>query len=191
MNKERKYILIGGAILLLIGAIYRFFPEIEAFQPSGEEIVLKQKKLIKYRQTVQERSQTDAKLIALNRSLERSEAGLLNGETPALAAVDIQNILNQIASKSKVEVKAMRVLEPAEPEDGPPVKAQFLRIPVQITVNSTIRQFKEILYGIETSSKLLRITEMKITAGRSKPAEQIYSSLVVEGFMNYKGTPKK
>jgi len=191
MNKERKYILIGGAILLLIGAIYRFFPEIEAFQPSGEEIVLKQKKLIKYRQTVQERSQTDAKLIALNRSLERSEAGLLNGETPALAAVDIQNILNQIASKSKVEVKAMRVLEPAEPEDGPPVKAQFLRIPVQITVNSTIRQFKEILYGIETSSKLLRITEMKITAGRSKPAEQIYSSLVVEGFMNYKGTLKK
>jgi len=191
MNKERKYILIGGAILLLIGAIYRFFPEIEAFQPSGEEIVLKQKKLIKYRQTVEERSQTDAKLIALNRSLERSEAGLLNGETPALAAVDIQNILNQIASKSKVEVKAMRVLEPAEPEDGPPVKAQFLRIPVQITVNSTIRQFKEILYGIETSSKLLRITEMKITAGRSKPAEQIYSSLVVEGFMNYKGTPKK
>jgi len=191
MNKERKYILIGGAILLLIGAIYRFFPEIEAFQPSGEEIVLKQKKLIKYRQTVQERSQTDAKLIALNRSLERSEAGLLNGETPALAAVDIQNILNQIAGKSKVEVKAMRVLEPAEPEDGPPVKAQFLRIPVQITVNSTIRQFKEILYGIETSSKLLRITEMKITAGRSKPAEQIYSSLVVEGFMNYKGTPKK
>ncbi len=115
MNKERKYILIGGAILLLIGAIYRFFPEIEAFQPSGEEIVLKQKKLIKYRQTVEERSQTDAKLIALNRSLERSEAGLLNGETPALAAVDIQNILNQIASKSKVEVKAMRVLEPAEP----------------------------------------------------------------------------
>jgi len=191
MNKERKYILIGGAILLLIGAIYRFFPEIEAFQPSGEEIVLKQKKLIKYRQTVEERSQTDAKLIALNRSLERSEAGLLNGETPALAAVDIQNILNQIAGKSKVEVKAMRVLEPAEPEDGPPVKAQFLRIPVQITVNSTIRQFKEILYGIETSSKLLRITEMKITAGRSKPAEQIYSSLVVEGFMNYKGTPKK
>jgi hypothetical protein len=191
MNKERKYILIGGALLLLIGAVYRFFPEIEAFQPSGEEIVLKQKKLIKYRQTVEERSQTDAKLIALNRSLERSEAGLLNGETPALAAVDIQNILNQIAGKSKVEVKAMRVLEPAEPEDGPPIKAQFLRIPVQITVNSTIRQFKEILYGIETSSKLLRITEMKITAGRSKPAEQIYSSLVVEGFMNYKGTPKK
>jgi hypothetical protein len=191
MNKERKYILTAGALLLLIGAVYRFFPEIEAFQPSGEEIILKQKKLIKYRQTVEERSQTDAKLIALNRSLERSEAGLLNGETPALAAVDIQNILNQIASKSKVEVKAMRVLEPAEPEDGPPVKAQFLRIPVQITVNSSIRQFKEILYGIETSSKLLRITEMKITAGRSKPAEQIYSSLVVEGFMNYKGTPKK
>ncbi len=191
MNKERKYILIGGVLLLLTGAVYRFFPEIEAFQPSGEEIVLKQKKLIKYRQTVQERSQTDAKLIALNRSLERSEAGLLNGETPALAAVDIQNILNQIAGKSKVEVKAMRVLEPAEPEDGPPVKAQFLRIPVQITVSSSIRQLKEILYGIETSSKLLRITEMKVTAGRSKPAEQIYSTLVVEGFMNYKGTSKK
>lgn len=191
MNKERKYILIVGALLLLIGAVYRFFPEIEELQPAGEEIVLKQKRLIKYRQTVQERSQTDARLIALNRSLERSEAGLLNGETPALAAVDIQNILNQIAGKSKVEVKAMRVLEPAEPEDGPPVKAQFLRVPVQITVNSTVRQLKEILYGIESSSKLLRIMEMKVTAGRSKQSEQLYSTLVVEGFMNFKGTPKK
>ncbi|MDM8522736.1 type II secretion system protein GspM [Desulfococcaceae bacterium HSG8] len=189
MTKERKYILIGGAILLLIGAIYRFGPaDFDGFHPLGEEISLKERKLVKYRQMVQERNELDGKLIALNRSLERAETGLLTGETPSLAAVDIQNILNEIGSRSEVEITSMRVLAPKNhlardkgvTEESP--AGQYTGIPVQISIVSTIRQLKELLYGIETSSKFLRVTEMKVRA-RDRQVKKIYSTFTVEGFM--------
>ncbi|OQX25213.1 MAG: hypothetical protein BWK80_16790 [Desulfobacteraceae bacterium IS3] len=182
MNRERKYILIVGAVLLLVGVIYRFLPEFEGFQPMNDEIVLKQRKVLKYQQMVQERNALQEEQLALNRALERAESGLLTGETPALAAVDIQNILNDIAGRSKVEVSAMRVLQPVEPEEKATVK-DYLTIPVQITFNTSVRQLKEILYRIETSLKLLRVSEMRVRLGNIKQAEKVFATLTVEGFM--------
>jgi hypothetical protein len=185
MTKERKYILIVGAVLLIVGAIYRFLPEFEGFQPMSDEIALKQQKILKYRQMVQERNALEEERLALNRALERAESGLLTGETPALAAVDIQNILNDIASRSKVEVSAMRVLQPLEPDEKATVK-DYLTIPVQVTFNTSIRQLKEMLYRIETSLKLLRVSEMRVRTGNMKQAEKVFATLTVEGFMKKK-----
>lgn len=183
MTTERKYILIGGAILLLLGAVYRFYPDTEMFQPMGGDIALKERKIIKYRQMVQERNKLNAELISLNRALERAESGLLTGETPALAAVDIQNILNDIANRAQVQVQAMRVLTPEESDKESPEKALYLKIPVQITLISGTRQLKEVLYQIETSLKFLKISEMRVRVNNLRDAEKIYSTLTVEGIM--------
>jgi hypothetical protein len=183
MTKERKYILIGGAILLLLGAVYRFFPDTEVFQPMGADLVLKERKILKYRQMVQERNELNAELISLNRAVERAEAGLLTGETPALAAVDIQNILNDIANRAAVQVQSMRVLNPEESDKESPEKGLYLKIPVQITLISTARQLKEVLYQIETSLKFLKISEMRVRVNNIRDPEKIYSTLTVEGIM--------
>jgi len=183
MSREKKYILIGGLILLMAGATYRFWPEIEAFRPLGEAMAFKERKVDKYRQMVQKRNALDAEILSLNRDLERAASGLLTGETTALVAVDIQNILNDIASRSEVEVKTMRVLNPKDPEEWPPGKDRFRVIPVQISMDANIRQLKEILYKIETSRKFLRISDMRIRVNNIKKTEQVYSTLTVEGFM--------
>ena len=178
IDKQRKYILVTVAILLLFGLIYRFFPFFQGIQAAGAEIVLKERQLAQCRQMVQEGNDLQAKLIFLNRTLERVESGLLTGATPALAAVDVQNTLNEIASRSEVEIKTVRVLKPEKMDEE-----NYLCVPVQFTISSTIRQLKEMLYRIETSPKYLTVKKIKINVRHRRDPGQIQSDLTVAGVM--------
>jgi type II secretory pathway component PulM len=181
IDKQKKYILLAVGILLLFGIIYRFFPFFQGIQEAGAEIVLKERQLAKYRQMVQEGDDLQAKINFLTRTLKQVEFGLLTGETPALAAVNVQNTLNEVASKSELEIKRVRVLKP-EKMDG----ENYLIVPVQFTISSTIGQLKEILYRIESSPKYLTIKKIRISVrhGRHRTdLGQIQSDLTVAGVM--------
>ena len=112
------------------------------------DIAAQQKGVAKYRQTVKGRGELEARLVSVNKSLERVEAGLLTGKTVALAAVDIQNILNEIATGSGVEIKSVQVLKSQKQDSD-----QYISVPVQFMVSVTTRQLKDILYKIEASPK--------------------------------------
>ena len=178
ISKERKILLIAGAVLLLLGLVYRYFPAIDSMASLDDEILLKEQKLIKYRKMVRERNELEQKLINLNRTLERAEAGLLSGETSALAAVDIQNTLNAIAENIDVEVLTMRVLKPDEKEEN-----LYIAVPVQVTLRGKVRQLKEMLYQVEDNAKLLKISDLRIRVIRSKEEGEVQATLTVEGFM--------
>ncbi len=182
INKKRKIILIAGAAVLLVGFLYRFFPAFESMEALEQDIDLKQKKLQKYRRMVQERNELESRLISYNRVIERAESGLLEGETSALAAVDIQNILNEIAGRSGLEVLTMRVLKP-EGKEGD----LYTTIPVQVTLRCTVRQLKEVVFQIESSPKLLRIGDFRARVVRSKEEGQVQATLTVEGFTKKTG----
>ena len=176
VSKKRKYLLIGAGVLLLLGALYRFSTVIEDLNTAGSDIVVKQRQMLKYRQRIQERKNFESSLIALNRSLGQAESQLLAGETAALAAVDIQNILNGIARKINIEIKTMRVMKSIDLED-----MSYLSIPVQFTFDSTVRQLRDLLYQVETSNKFLTVSEMKIRNARGKQFEQVASTITVSG----------
>jgi hypothetical protein len=178
ISKERKYILIGGGVLLLLGLLYRFFPIIQDLQPAGSEIILKKQQIAKYLKKIQKRDKLESRLTTLNRNLARAELGLLTGETTALAAVDIQNILSEITKKIDIEIKTMRVIKSVDLEN-----MNYLSIPVQFTLKSTIRQLKDLLYKIESSPKFLTISNIKIRNTSGKQPEQIQSTITVSGFL--------
>ena len=178
IDKQRKYILITVAVLLFFGVIYWLFPFFQGIQAAGAEIILKERQLAKYRQMVQKGNDLQAKLISLNRTLKQVESGLLAGETPALAAVNVQNTLNEVASRSEVEIKTVRVLKPEKMDEE-----NYLSVPVQFTISSTIRQLKEMLYRIETSPKYLTIKKIKISVRHTRGLKQLQSDLTVAGVM--------
>ncbi|TFG91998.1 MAG: hypothetical protein E4H15_04665 [Syntrophobacterales bacterium] len=178
LTKERKYILIGGVILLFLGLVYRALPLFQGIYDGGAQIAAKEKQLAKYQRVIEEGEGLKARLAALTSALERGESGFLTGKTPSLAAVDMQNILNVITSKSGVEIRSMRVLKAAKQND-----TKYLSIPARFSIVSTTRQLKEILYGIETSGKYLMISEIGITAPRRKGREQLGVDMTVAGFM--------
>lgn len=178
LNKERKIILIGGIILLLAGVIYRFYPAIYSTVSVTDEIEFKKNHIDKYLKVVERRRSADREYKHLSGQYKRMEAMLLEGDTPSLAAVEIQNIISEIAEISSVRIDTIRVLSFKEAETH-----DYIRIPVRFSVKSTIVQLKEILYKIESSSKLLVITELDSEPVSVREQNEIRSNFVVEGVM--------
>ena len=179
VDKRRRYLLIVGGVLLLFGLAFWLFPFFEGIQGGETEIAAQKKRIAKYRQTVKGRGELEAQLASLNKSLERAEAGLLAGKTAALAAVDIQNILNQIAIGSGVEIKSVQVQKSQQKDSD-----QYISIPVQFTVNATIRQLKDILYKIEASPKFfLTVERIGISVIGAGSPGQIRCDITVSGIM--------
>jgi Tfp pilus assembly protein PilO len=179
MDKRRRSILIAGTVLLLFGLAYRFVPYFEGVQGGETEIAAQKKRIAKYRQTVKGRGELEASLATLNKSLEQAEAVLLTGKTEALAAVDVQNVLNEIALGSGVEIKSVQVLKSPQKDSD-----QYVSVPVQFSVNATIRQLKDILYKIEASPKFfLTVERIGISVAGAGSAGQMRADITVSGIM--------
>lgn len=178
-DKRRRTLLIAGGVLLLFGLAFRLFPYFEGIQGRETNIAAQKMRVAKYRQTVKGRGELEARLAFLNTSLERAEAGLLTGKTAALAAVDIQNVLNEIALGSGVEIKSVQVPRP-QPKDT----EQYVSVPLQFTVSATIRQLKDILYKIEASPKFfLTVERIGISVAGAVSPGQIRADVTVSGIM--------
>lgn len=178
LTKERKIILIAGAILLFFGAVYRFYPDIISVFSVSDEIAMKKNHVEKYLRTVEQRKEAANENEYYKRLFRQMENRLLSGETPTLAAVEIQNILNEIGETSHVNFMSMRVMKPKEDEN-----TAYIRLPVQFSMNSDILQLKEILYQLEASDKLLVITALDAKTARSREGQTIRSTITVEGVM--------
>lgn len=178
MTKERKYILVAGLLLLLVGVVYRLYPMVQAALPDEEQLALRQAKLQKYARKVENKKTLAAAVATLERRVQRSEADLMAAKTPALAAADLQKTLRQISDRAGAEIKTMRVLTPSGDKEG-----YYVPIPVEVTVYSSIRQLMAILHGIESSRKLLRISNVTLRATRVRKTETIIATFKIEGFM--------
>ncbi len=177
-NKRVRRLLLLSAGLAVGGLIYLSWPLIQGFQHADEQIFMKQKQLAKFQQAVAEAAGLDRELESLNQTVKQTEANLLNAATASLAAADIQTILSQIARSSGVEIKSVRVLKPAKlKHEG------YVGIPVQFTLATTVRQLKEILYRIESSTKLLTVDNLRINVARFRKTTEIQSDITVMGFM--------
>jgi hypothetical protein len=178
LNRERRYLLIGGMVLLLAGAVYRFYPGFSNVVTKPDEVTFKENELIKYRKALQEKNLLEEELLSAERELARNEAALLSKGTAALAAVDIQNMINDFAQQKKIEIKSMRVRK-AKPLDS----SGYMTVPVEITMITSIRQLKDMLFGIENSQKLLKVSTIRIRQPNINRPEELYCTFVVEGFM--------
>jgi hypothetical protein len=181
IDKKRRYVLIAGAVLLFFGLAFWLFPYFEGMQGGGTDIAAQKKRVAKYRQTVKGRGEIEAMLVSLNKSLERAEAGLLTGKTAALAAVDIQNTLNEIVIGSGVEIKSVQVMKSQNQKQDADL---YISIPVQFTVSATSRQLKDILYKIEASSKFfLTVERIGISVSGAGGPGQMRCDITVSGIM--------
>jgi hypothetical protein len=180
-DKRKRYLISAGAVLLLFGLVYRLYPSPEGMDGGDAGIDAAGKRVAKYRQVVNGKSALEARLAALQKSLRQAETGLLTGQTPALAAADLQNTLNEIALAGGVEIKSMQVLPSQEGKQEPDL---FISVPVQFSATLTTRQLKDILYRIGTSSRFfLTVQWIRVnTVGAGDPG-MIRCDMAVAGIM--------
>ena len=179
LTRERKILLAGSAVLLVIGVVYNLYPRISAWMPQDDLLPLQQDKLVRYRQKIGEKANLVKNRQTIERRLRLAEAGLLDAKTPALAAVEIQKRLQSLASRHGAQVKTMRQQSAAaKPEDTP-----YRTVAVEVTLAASVDQLVGMMHAIETSKKVQRIREMTLRAAGRSAKGGILATLTIEGFM--------
>ena len=185
IDKKRKYFLMVMAFLLIAGAIYRMWPQIQDIFSADDTIALKKKQVVKYQEMLQSADDLEKRVALAKTTLKQEESGLLTGKTPALAAADIQKVIHEMASKSQMKIKSIRVLNPKDDDESP-----YLSIPVEFVARGVIRQLKEFLYRIMASPKYLTVQKVKISVmlrrnrhTNNKQVERITANITINGFL--------
>ena len=185
LRKRRKIIVAGLALMALAAMFYLFNSLNRSTYRFNEALNLKQDKLGKYRQKVLEKKVMERELLSLQTTFKRAEAALLTGKTVSLAAAEIQQIVTNITNAAGAQIMTVRILQPDRS-----AKEMYLAIPVEVTINSTMRQLTQLLYKLDSSAKLLRIAKLgiKSRAGRSRLVRgvrtvNLITTLTVEGFV--------
>lgn len=177
--KQHKTLIGIGVIVLLLGMVYRFYPSLGQMVPQRGETELKLKRLSKYQQKVQARDSLQARQVALTRQLDIADRALLNADTPALAAVDIQNVINEIIYANNMDVGSVRVLQAKDASvEG------YLSVPVQVTLKLTVSQMIDLLHRIESANQLLVVTALSLRRQMTEQPDLLDASLTVEGYMH-------
>jgi len=182
LTRERKIILIGLAVLAFLAMIYLFSSARRTTSMVNEELKLKELKLAKYRQKLLEKKVLDRELSTLENTVKQAEVGLLTGKTPSLAAAEIQEIVTSMADDAGGQIRTVRILQPDR--SG---KELYLAIPVEVTINSTMRELTQLLHKLDSSAKLLRIAKLEIRSQRAARGRvssvTLFTTMTVEGFL--------
>lgn len=179
LQQKRRRVLLTILGVLLVAVVLRFSFSLVAGGEGGE-LAVKEMRIANLEQRLARKEVLQQQLVELGRQVAAAETGLLNGATPALAAVDLQNRLTALITGTGAAITSQRVMPSPQPDIAKP--SPYVEIPVQIVASLTVRQLKDLLYGISASPVILKMTEAEVRAG--KPADGLLlATLTVSGLM--------
>lgn len=175
--RERYFVLAALGMAVIFSLIkFGIEPFLQSQQNIREEIPVKITQLEKYRQFVAGKSQAEKNLKQVQTLSKMSYVNLLPGETPPLAAANLQNILKTLSAKNLISIKSEKVLDTK-------VMDYFTQIPVQIEFISTITNLTNFLCDIENYDQSLIITDLNIRATSYREPKDVRAAIVVAGIM--------
>jgi len=180
--RDKKF-LIAGAIAVCIYIVTRFavFPLFDQVSGQKNDLYMKEKILAKYLNILKKQDQLQQTLKQLSQKEKRIEESLLQGETPSLAAADIQKIVDSIAKESELNIQSVKVIDPGK-KDG------FITILIQVMFTSDLSRTGNFIRGIENNQKLLTIPELKIRVKNKRKTQEVVVTLQILGFMKKEET---
>jgi Tfp pilus assembly protein PilN len=175
-EREKKFLIIGGTAVLFILAFLLFTwygdtkDRLKDF--SDDKYYILQKQLDR----MAESKNIDNKAKKVEAELNRLENTLLKGNTPPVAAAALQKFLKDTAAISNIDVKLERTLNPV-------VLENYLGIPVEIGFSTSTKSLQDLMVRLRKSAFLLTVSEIKIRVTNISKPEEIYTTLVVTGFI--------
>jgi Tfp pilus assembly protein PilO len=176
-SRDKKFI-IAGTVVLCVFVLIKFllFPFYDKIEQEKKDIQLKERTLEKYLTFIQKQAELQQTLKGLSKEERTIQRSLLKGETPSLAAADLQKIVDKTAETSGLNIKSVKVLEPGEKEG-------FVTIPIQVMFSSDLTRMKKFIHGLETNRKLLTIPQLKIRVKNKRKPREISVTLQILGLM--------
>jgi hypothetical protein len=161
-RRERRVVTAGALVsTLALLAAWVLLPFVGRWQDREAAIEAKQSQLVRLRQLVEAEAATRQLLSARLRARTELRERLLTGATPALAASDLQALLQGYADGSRVTLTRVDlVAQPGAADDkGLPA------IPVRLSAHSDVHGLSDLLSRLQYGEKLLVIDELTVNVG--------------------------
>jgi hypothetical protein len=182
---QRKvlWVIVGIAICILIYA-FTVVPLFEAAKKTEEEIALKKRTILKYKEYLQSRKTMEEELDRTLKQYEETREKLLPGETPQIGAASLQEIVKGLSEKNSIAIRSFRMLEPKEIDS-------YRKISIQVDFNpiNSVLNLGQFIYDIEHHQKELMISEMDLLVFNIRMPNSVQGSMVISGLM--KGAKSK
>ena len=171
--RRQRQLCIWSAILLLIGAAAAGF---YVWQEEGRlkaQLRDTENRILAFEDRLRTREQVLAE-IRLLEARNPSGSLLLSGETPAIAAAELQGIVNNTVESANGNIISSQLLKP---EDIEP----FLEVGISLQFIGTIESLREILYQLEQSIPAVVVTGIKAVQD-DEFTRELRVSLKIKGF---------
>ncbi len=175
-ERERKFLMYGAVAGILIIGFNLFTWYSDKTSQLSEFTDAKLFMIEKQLNKIAEKGYIEKYAVSTRQELDRQEKSLLKGGKPPVAAATLQRSLKEMASSLGIDVKLERTLNPVDTEI-------YLGIPVEIGFKATTNELKSLLVKVRKSSYLLTISEVKVRVTNINNPEDIYTTLVVTGFI--------
>jgi general secretion pathway protein M len=179
--RERRLIGAAGGILgLFVVHLLVIAPFLSYRQDLQDEIAAHREQLDNGRAYLARTADLTRQREQLQKMFQQIRAQLVPGDTPTLAAANLQNTLHSLASEKGVEIQSTQVMRDDAVGD-------FRRIAVRITVTGDLKPLAEFLAGVEHGQTRVAIPFLEISRRgavlRGKAARALSATIEVNAFL--------
>jgi Tfp pilus assembly protein PilO len=155
-NREKIVLGAGITALLSIG----FYTYIIKPVHSGRiriksEIERKVEFIDRYNEVLKNNDAISTRVNEMKKRGQQMTSYLLSGNTPPLAAAELQNILEGAGGELGLTIESAKVLDAKKVDI-------FYQIPVEINMKTEMRKLRDFIYKIENSQKFLTIPKVRM-----------------------------
>ena len=177
LNREKIFLYAGGLLFgLIVIYLLAVNPLYKKHLDTQSKIEQKGMLFNRYKAILAREDQLKERVMYIKKEFDVMDNVLLSGAKPSLAASELQSILENIIKKTGVTITNIKNKRPLE-------KEAFYQIPIEITVESTLRELKDIVFQIENSDKFLLVKELSVRMVKSGNPETLKTRLIIDGFV--------
>jgi hypothetical protein len=176
-GRDKRALTIAGiaaAILLLLE--FGAFPVWDDWQAERVGLPVREQTLRKFREAVEERPLREAETATLAVRLREAEAGLLTGDTPAIAGAELREWIQQLAADSSMEIVSSQFL-PARPLGN-----DYWQVPLGVQMKGRLDSLLGFLKACGSGSKTLSVARLQIQR-LGDPQKSVQVNLTVAGIL--------
>lgn len=179
--RERRLIGAAGGVLgLFLVHLLVISPFLSYRQDLQDEIVAHREKLENAQSYLARTADITRQREQLQKLYQQVHAQLVPGDTPTLAAANLQNVLHSLAGEKGVEIQSTQVMR----DDA---VGEFRRIAVRITVTGELKQVADFLAGMEHGQTRVLVPFIEISRRgavlRGKAARALSATIEVTAFL--------
>jgi general secretion pathway protein M len=179
--RERRLIGAAGGVLgLFLVHLLVLAPFLSYRQDLQDEIAAHREKLENGQAYLARTADITRQREQLQKAYQQVHAQLVPGDTPTLAAANLQNTLHSLAGEKGVEIQSTQVMR----DDA---VGEFRRIAVRITVTGDLKPLADFLAGVEHGQTRVSIPFLEISRRgavlRGKTARALSATIEVTAFL--------